>query len=128
MGADCVLLIVALLTDREIERLEKAVRAHGMQALVEVHNEGELRRALETGATLIGINNRDLSKMETDQQTTRRLRRLIPPGPTVVSESGITTKDDMRVLAELDVDAALVGEALLRAPDIGAKVRELVEQ
>lgn len=128
MGADCVLLIVALLSDGQLEGLEKAVRAHGMQALVEVHNEGELRRALATGATLIGINNRDLLKMETDPQTTRRLRPLIPPGPTVVSESGITTIDDMRVLAELGVDAALVGEALLRAPDIGAKVRELVEQ
>ena len=127
-GADCVLLIVALLTDQRLERLEKAVRAHAMQALVEVHNEGELRRALATGATLIGINNRDLVKMEIDPQTTLRLRPLITPGPTVVSESGIATKEDIRALAELGVDAALVGEALLRAPDIGAKVRELVEQ
>ncbi|TMG34075.1 MAG: indole-3-glycerol-phosphate synthase TrpC, partial [Chloroflexi bacterium] len=108
--------------------LEKAARAHGMQALVEVHDAEEVRRALGTGATMIGINNRDLKKMKTDPETTRRLRRLIPPGPLVVSESGITTRADLRALAELDVDAALVGEALLRAPDIGAKLRELVEQ
>jgi indole-3-glycerol phosphate synthase len=128
MGADCVLLIVSLLTDRQLGRLEKTARAHGMQALVEVHDAQEVRRALETGATMIGINNRDLKKMKTDPQTTRRLRPLIPPGSAVVSESGIATKQDMRVLAELGVDAALVGEALLRAPDIGAGVRELVGQ
>jgi len=128
MGADCILLIVSLLTDRQLGRLEKAARAHGMQALVEVHDAEEVRRALGTGATMIGINNRDLKKMKTDPETTRRLRRLIPPGPLVVSESGITTRADLRALAELDVDAALVGEALLRAPDIGAKLRELVEQ
>jgi indole-3-glycerol phosphate synthase len=93
---------------------------------VEVHSEEEARRAVGLGATLIGINNRDLVQMRTDQSTTARLRRLIPADRTVVSESGIQSRQDVEALRALRVDAVLVGEALLTAPDLEAKVRELL--
>jgi indole-3-glycerol phosphate synthase len=96
-----------------------------MRAVVEVHTEEEVERALRTGATMIGINNRDLTRMKTDSATTGRLRPLIPAGCTVISESGIETRADIDALQAIGVDAALVGEALLRAPDLEAKVREL---
>jgi indole-3-glycerol phosphate synthase len=88
-----------------------------MAALVEVHSEEELQVALDVGADLIGINNRDLTQMVTDLETTARLRPLVPPGVTLVSESGIRTAEDIAWLAGLGVDAALVGESLVTAPD-----------
>src|SRR5207245_5109917 len=87
--ADCILLISAILDDPALVGLQAAALAFGMQALVEVHTEVEARRAVALGATLIGINNRDLAQMRTDQSTTARLRSLIPADRTVVSESGI---------------------------------------
>jgi len=126
MGADCILLITAILDDPALVGLQAAVLAFGMQALVEVHTEEEARRAVGLGATLIGINNRDLAQMRTDQSTTARLRGLIPADRTVVSESGIQSRQDMDALAKLGVQAVLVGEALLKAPDLEAKVRELL--
>jgi indole-3-glycerol phosphate synthase len=96
-----------------------------MQALVEVHSEEELDRALRADAAIIGINNRDLSTMKTDRQTTARLRPLIPAGRVVISESGIESRADVDELRRLGVDALLVGESLLRAVDLDAKVREL---
>jgi indole-3-glycerol phosphate synthase len=126
MGADCILLIVAILDDQALVGLQATALAFGMQALVEVHTEEEARRAVALGATLIGINNRDLTQMRTDQSTTARLRRLIPADRTVVSESGIQSRADVDALAKLGVQAVLVGEALLKAPDLEAKVRELM--
>jgi indole-3-glycerol phosphate synthase len=125
MGADAILLIVGILDDGELDHFQYQARDLGMRALVEVHTEEEVERALRTGATMIGINNRDLTRMKTDSATTGRLRPLIPKGRTVVSESGIETRADIDALHEIGVDAALVGEALLRAPDLEAKVREL---
>lgn len=126
MGADCILLIAAILDDPSLVGLQATALAFGMQALVEVHSEEEVRRAVGLGATLIGINNRDLVQMRTDQSVTARLRSLIPADRTVVSESGIQSRQDVEALRALRIDAVLVGEALLKAPDLEAKVRELV--
>jgi indole-3-glycerol phosphate synthase len=120
------LLIVAILDDPSLRALHATARGLGMQALVEVHNEAETLRAVAMGATLIGINNRDLARMITDRSTTARLRPLIPDDRTVVSESGIQSRQDVEALARQRVNAVLVGEALLRAADLEAKVRELV--
>jgi indole-3-glycerol phosphate synthase len=124
-GADAVLLIVSILEDESLRRLHAAARALGLQVLVEVHDETEVERALECGAMMIGINNRDLKVMKTDKQTTARLRPLIPADRIVISESGIETRDDVNQLAGLGVNAVLVGESILRAKDLDAKVREL---
>jgi indole-3-glycerol phosphate synthase len=125
MGADAVLLIVAALEDAALRRLHQAAAALGLQSLVEVHTEPELERALALGTRLIGINNRDLNTMRTDPQTTARLRPLIPAGPLVVSESGIKERSEIEALAVLRVDAALVGESLLRSPDPERRLLEL---
>lgn len=125
-GADALLLIVAVLGDRALRDLLALTRELGMEALVEVHDEAEVERALAAGATIIGINNRDLRTLEVDFETTARLRPRIPAGLTIVAESGIRTAEDVRRLAAMGVDAMLVGETLVRAKDIGAKVRELV--
>jgi indole-3-glycerol phosphate synthase len=126
MGADCILLIAAILDDPSLVGLQATAQAFGMQSLVEVHSQDETRRAVALGATLIGINNRDLTQMSIDQATTARLRALIPADRTVVSESGIQTRQDVEALARLRVDAVLVGEALLRAANLEAKVKELM--
>ena len=124
-GADAVLLIVAVLDDARLRDLLAVTHGYGMQALVEVHDETEVDRALQADAAIIGINNRDLTAMRTDKGTTARLRPLIPAGHLVVSESGIDSRADIDALERLGVNAALVGEALLRSPDLEAKVREL---
>jgi len=124
-GADAVLLIVAVLDDGRLRDLLAVTRGYGMQALVEVHDEAEVERALKAEAAIIGINNRDLATMRTVKETTARLRPLIPAGHVVVSESGIGSRADIDALQRLAVDAALVGESLLRAVDLEAKVREL---
>jgi len=125
VGADAVLLIVAVLDDARLRDLLALTHSLGMQALIEVHDEADVERALRAGAGMIGINNRDLATMTTDKATTARLRPLIPAGHVVVSESGIESRADIDELGRLGVNAALVGEALLRAPDLEAKVREL---
>ncbi len=127
-GADAVLLIVAILSDRTLRELLQLARRLGMEALVEVHNEQELARAVTAGARVIGINNRDLRTFEVDLRVTERLRPLIPPDILVVSESGIHTAEDVRRLAALRVDAILVGESLVRADpaDRPRRVKELV--
>ncbi|HXG41581.1 MAG TPA: indole-3-glycerol phosphate synthase TrpC [Dehalococcoidia bacterium] len=124
-GADAVLLIAAALEHKELERLLATARDLGMDALVEVHDEAELEAALAAGADLVGINNRDLRTFRVDLETTVRLRPLVPPGVTVVAESGIHTRQDAARLAALGVDAILVGEALVTAPDPALKVQEL---
>jgi len=124
-GADAALLIVGILDDHALQTLHEAATDLGMQVVVEVHTETEVRRAVDLGADIIGINNRDLTRMKTDKETTARLRPLIPRDRTVISESGIESRADIDALARLSVDAALIGESLLRAADLEAKVREL---
>jgi indole-3-glycerol phosphate synthase len=116
-GADAVLLIVAALRDDEIASLQPAARALGLDVLVEVHDHAELARALEAGADVIGINNRDLRDFTVDVQRTSHLIGEVPAGTTVVSESGIATAGQLRALEQQGVDAVLVGESLMRAPD-----------
>jgi indole-3-glycerol phosphate synthase len=126
-GADALLLIVAALADGALRALLALTHELGMQALVEVHDEAELERALAAGAGLIGINNRDLHTFATTLDTTRRLALLLPREnrPIVVSESGIATAADVARVRGWGVDAVLVGEALVTAPDIARRVREL---
>jgi indole-3-glycerol phosphate synthase len=124
-GADAVLLIVAILDDAALTTLNELIAELGMQALVEVHDEDELRRVLRLNGAVIGINNRDLTRMTTDKATTALLRPLVPDDRTVVSESGISGREDIEELHRMNVNAALVGEALLRAPNLEVKLREL---
>ena len=116
-GADAVLLIVAALRDAEIASLQLAARELGLDVLIEVHDQAELGRALEVGAEVIGINNRDLRDFTVDVQRTSQLIGEVPAGTTVVAESGITTAEQVRALEQRGVDAVLVGESLMRAPD-----------
>ena len=125
-GADLVLLIVAMLDAADLRSLHTLVLDLGMQCLVEVHDEVELDTALEIGAKIVGINNRDLRTFKTDIETTERLAPLILSGETVVSESGINTPDDIRRVRDAGAHSALIGEALVTSSDPGAKLRELV--
>lgn len=124
-GADAILLIVAALEKDTINQLMNRAAEIGMQCLVEVHNEQEMETAIDVGAPLIGINNRNLQTFEVSLDTTARLLPMIPRAKTV-SESGIFTRDDMKRLGEMGVDAVLIGEALMRERDIEAKLRELI--
>lgn len=127
-GADAVLLIVAALDDARLTDLHALTVDLGMAALVEVHDEAELERALALGAPLIGVNNRDLRTFTVDLATTERLARLVPPDVTLVAESGIFSAADVRRMARAGAHAVLVGEALVTAPDVPARVRELSSQ
>jgi indole-3-glycerol phosphate synthase len=126
-GADAILLIAAALPDdAHFAALHDCALSLGLTILVEVHDEAETERTLRlNGIRLIGINNRNLATFEVSLATTERLRPLIPANITVVAESGIFTAADVSRLARANVDAVLVGEALVTAPDIAAKVREL---
>ena len=125
-GADAILLIVAILDDNELEELLSLSHALGMQCLVEVHNRDELERALACNARIIGINNRDLNTMTVDINVTGQLRPPIPRGRIVVSESGIRGRDEVQKLKEWKVNAMLVGETLVTADDVVAKIKELL--
>jgi len=125
-GADAVLLIVAILGKGKLKELLALGRELGLGCLVEVHSEAELETALESGAEVIGINNRDLTTFEVSLETTRRLKPLIPAGKTVVSESGIKTREDITMLEKLGIDAVLIGESLMASDDIAAKIKELM--
>ena len=127
-GADAVLLIVAALKENaRLASLHACAIDLGLTALVEVHDETEVERALRLdGLRLVGINNRNLSSFDVSLNTTEQLRPLIPAGVTVVTESGIFNSNDVDRVTKAKVDAILVGEALVTAPDIAAKVRELV--
>ena len=124
-GADCLLLIVALLDRPRLGEFLRLCHELGMHCLVEVHDEVELDTALASEALIIGVNNRDLRTFNVDLATFERLRPLIPNGRIVVSESGIHGREDVERLRTAGVDAVLVGEALMTAPDVGAKLREL---
>lgn len=125
-GADAVLLIVAALADAELAALHESARALGLDVLVEVHDADELDRALALEPEAIGINNRDLRDFSVDVARTRALRGAIPAGVAVVSESGIGSPEQLRELERDGVDAVLVGESLMRAPDPAAALRALI--
>ncbi len=127
-GADAILLIVSILSPDELKALLELSRQFWMQCLVEVHTTEELKTALDAGAEIIGINNRDLKTFHTDIQVTAEIAPFVPRGKLVVSESGINTAEHMAYLKSLGVHAALVGEALVTAPDAGAKAAELAGQ
>ena len=126
MGADCILLIMAALTDAMARHLEELARALDMDVLAEVHDRAELDRALGLETSLIGINNRDLKTLRTDLQTTADLAPHVPSDRFLVAESGIRTHADVKRLAEAGAQCFLVGESLLREPDVGAATRALL--
>jgi indole-3-glycerol phosphate synthase len=125
-GADALLLIVAILEREQFQDLLKLSHYLNLSCLVEVHNEAEAEIAIQSGARIIGINNRDLQTFKVDFSTTGRLRQLIPPDRIVVSESGIKSRADMESLKSLGVNGALVGEYLLASRDIPSRMRELL--
>jgi indole-3-glycerol phosphate synthase len=127
-GADAVLLIVAALSPEDVARLARAAGELGLSALVEVHDARELEVAMEVGAPLIGINNRDLTTLEVDVRTSFDLARRINGEAAVVAESGLRERAQLEELGEAGVDAVLIGEALMQAEDVEGAVRELVDR
>ena len=125
-GADALLLITSILSQEQLKELVSLSHSLGLRCLVEVHNEGEVKRAVLSEAEIIGINNRDLNTFTVDITTTRRLRPLIPQERIVVSESGIKSKRDIEKLRKWGVDAVLVGETLVTAGDVPAKMKGLI--
>jgi indole-3-glycerol phosphate synthase len=125
-GADAILLIAACLEQQQIQDYLGSAHRLGLDALVESHTYKELDKSLRAGAMLVGINNRDLTTFSVSLQTTLDLVKDIPDDRTVVSESGIKTRDDVIRLQKAGVDAILVGESLMREKDIGRKVKELL--
>lgn len=125
-GADLLLLIVKVLDDPALHELQALARELKMTPLVEVHDQHDLARAIAAGATLIGINNRDLADFSVDLLTTEYLAPLIPDDTTIVSESGITDREDVERVARAGARVILVGETLMRSPDPAAMIRELL--
>jgi indole-3-glycerol phosphate synthase len=125
-GADCILIIMAAVDDATAASLESAASEYGLDALLEVHNEDELARALRLSSRLIGINNRDLKTFETTLATCERLAPKVGPGRILVGESGIFTPDDVARLARVGIHCFLVGESLMRQNDVAAATRALL--
>lgn len=126
LGADCILLIMAALTDAQAQELEATALEHGMDVLVEVHDAKETERALKLRTRLLGINNRNLKTMDVSLATTETLKTLIPRDHTLVCESGIFTHDDIARMRRSDVHAFLVGESLMRQQDVTEATRKLL--
>ena len=124
-GADAALLIVAALSEEQLREMLDAAQRIWLQCLVEGHDERELGTALSAGAEIIGINHRDLRTFQVDMTLSARLRPMVPEGRMVVAESGINSQEDVSALRQVGVHGILVGEALMTAPDVGEKVREL---
>lgn len=127
IGADAILIIAACLSDSQMAEIEAAAREQGMDALVEVHNEEEMERASRLKSRLIGVNNRDLKRFVTDLGTTERLAPLAPEGTLLVAESGINTHADILRLEGCGARTFLVGESLMRQPDVEAATRTLLQ-
>lgn len=125
LGASAVLLICSILSESEIREYIGVCDELGLSALVEAHEEKEVETALQAGARVIGVNNRNLKDFTVDTENSRRLRSLIPPEVLFVSESGVRTPEDIRILRAIGADAALVGETLMRSEDKKKKLKEL---
>lgn len=125
LGADCILLIVAALTLDQLQEMDGVAGEAGLDVLIEVHDERELENALTTQARLVGVNNRDLHTFTTDLSVSERLRPMIPPDRTMVTESGIHTQRDVRRLQSADINAFLVGEAFMRSENPGVALKSL---
>ncbi|WP_339118590.1 indole-3-glycerol phosphate synthase TrpC [Halomonas sp. BMC6] len=125
IGADCILLIVAALNDAQLRDLHQQANALGMDVLVEVHDAEELERALALDLKLVGINNRNLHTFDTSLNTTLDLLPRIPEGVTVITESGIHTRDDVELMRDHEVNGFLVGEAFMREEDPGLALKRL---
>jgi len=126
LGASAVLLIVRILEAPRLQSLLEHARARGLDALVEVHDEAEVEVALAAGASIIGVNNRDLGTLKVDPACALRLRPLIPKGVLSVAESGVKTREDMTRIEDAGFDAVLIGETLVTSPDPAATLRELL--
>ena len=126
LGADCILVIMAMVTDETAAQLLGAAREWGMDAIIEVHDEREMARALEFDAGLIGINNRDLKTFVTDIETTIRLYPLVPKKRHVVAESGLSKSEDLTKLAKAGISSYLIGESLMRADNVEAATHALL--
>lgn len=125
-GADAILLIVAALTSMQLQEFIDIASSLSMASVVEVHTEEELEIALDVGAEIIGINNRNLKTFQTDLDTTFRLYELIPGNIVVISESGILSREDVKKLEQVGLNAILVGESLMRSPEIGEQIIKLM--
>ena len=125
LGASAVLLICAILSESEIKRYIEICDSLGLSALIEAHDEQEIRTAVRAGARLIGVNNRNLKDFSVNTENSKRLRSLIPNDVLFVSESGVSCADDIALLREIGADAVLVGETLMRAENKTAKLAEL---
>lgn len=125
-GADAVLLIAAMLELNQLHDFHAVAKDINLDVLLEVHDEAEMEKALTTGCTLIGVNNRNLRTFEMDLGTTARLARMMPPDRLLVTESGINNRDDIERLAAEGAQAYLIGESMMREADIGRKLRELL--
>lgn len=125
-GASIVLLIVAILSDQQLKDYFKLAHDLGLAALVEAHDEQELQRALDVGAKLIGVNNRDLRTFNVSLNNSIKLRKLVPDNIAFVAESGIHTRDDVKVMEANHMNGILIGEALMTAPDKAKKITQLL--
>ena len=125
LGASAVLLLCSILTENQMKEYIDICDDLGLSALVETHDALEVKMALNAGARIIGVNNRNLKDFTVDVENSRRLRELIPPEILFVSESGVSSAEDVEKLKEIGADAVLVGEALMRAPDKKVKLAEL---
>ena len=126
LGADCILIIMAAVSDAQAAELEEAAIRWGMDALIEVHDRDDLERAAALGSTLIGINNRDLHTFETSLDVTRKLSKFVPPEGLIVCESGLSTSQDLADIARYGARSFLIGETLMRADDVAVATRNLL--
>ncbi|MDO5757355.1 MAG: indole-3-glycerol phosphate synthase TrpC [Rhodobacterales bacterium] len=126
LGADCILIIMACVSDDEAAALESAASEWGMDAIIEVHDEEELRRAEALQSRLVGINNRNLKTFETDLDTSRTLARYVPEDRIIICESGLETREDLADLARYGARCFLIGETLMRADDVASATRMIL--